>query len=86
MPMQIKQLRSILNEYPMSMELDIVADKMLIQSTTIIELLLKLADVADYHVVSWGGYQDCIIRERIERDHLGNIHPRQRQWLEMDMR
>lgn len=65
--MQTEQLRRILNEYPMSMRLNVIVDKTVAQETTIIEMLLKLGDVPDESLVSWCGFSNCIIRERNRR-------------------
>lgn len=94
--MNVAQLKLILREYPPSMKIDIVVEKQVMLSTTVVEMMIKLDE---WHVdidgkelpddkitVAYFGLGSCIMRER--NDALANIHGTiiPRTWLEMDMR
>lgn len=85
--MNVDQLITILNEYPLSSRLNIVVEKKTMLETTVVEMISKLMREPPNASLTFCGRDHCILREYAERiEHQGELvrcHPR---WLEMDMR
>lgn len=84
--MNVEQLTSILQEYPMSMRLVVTTQRQPMLETTVVEMLIKLTPEPQSALVSFCGRDQCIIRER--NDSANNFAGTLiiKKWLEMDMR
>lgn len=80
--MNNEHLQSILREYPMSMRLDVLVEKKTALETTVVEMLIKLAQEPPKALLTFCGLSNCILRER----SINADRPTHREWLEMDMR
>lgn len=88
--MNVKQLREILDEYPPSMKLKIIAPPNpkaswevggeTVLETTVLETVLKLMQHPDETLMIFD-CADCIVRERGEEGRSPPKH-----WLELDLR
>lgn len=84
--MRNEQLKSILCEYPPSMRLKIIVEKQLLTEMTVVELLCQLLEQPLEASLIFFGYNDVIIRERIEDLDAPPGAAPVRQWLELDLR
>ena len=83
--MNVKQLKSILMEYPMSMRLIVTVKRRTFMETTVVEMVLKLMAEPPNASGAFCELNDCIIRERVDEPLLGEKSIR-KEWLEIDMR
>lgn len=83
--MNVEQLQSILSEYPMSLRLVIRAEPHVLE-TTVAALMSRLMSLQPTALLTFCGWGNLILRERIDSSGGDAVIPPGRTWLEMDMR
>ena len=84
--MQCEHLKSILGEYPMSRPLNVVVGRDVLLKTTVVEMLIRLAEQPPEGLLTFCGRTDIILRERMEPTEDVAGAPPIRHWLEMSLR
>jgi hypothetical protein len=84
--MNVEQLKSILDEYPMSMRLTVTVRQQELLATTVVELLSKLMTQLPGASLTFFGRNDCIIRERVDPHNNAHGTLIVKRWLELDLR
>lgn len=85
--MHVAQLRSILNEYPMSRKLIVVVEGQNLIQTTVADFLSRLMSAQPTDLLTFCGLAHCIVRERIDMPRFEcSPMPMTKEWLELDMR